>query len=79
MKAKEKAVEYKGGVCVECGCSFHPVCFDFHHIDPSVKEGNIANLLQSRSFENVLPELEKTVLVCRNCHMLLHFRLMEAV
>ena len=75
LAAKKEAVEYKGGVCTRCGGTFHLVSFDFHHRDPSVKEANLGNLLQRKGFLKSKDELDKTDLVCRNCHSALHFYL----
>ena len=68
---KLKAVEYKGGVCVDCSGEFHPAVFDFHHLDPSKKDLKVANSF-CRKWEVVRAELDKCVMLCANCHRLRH-------
>jgi hypothetical protein len=41
--------------------------FDFDHVDPSTKEGSIADMW-SRKKEILVTELEKCRLLCANCH-----------
>lgn len=69
---KLKCIEYLGGVCADCGGSYHQSCYDFHHTEPEMKEGNIGELLSS-SWENIQVELGKCVLLCSNCHRIRHF------
>lgn len=68
---KLKAIEYKGGKCSVCGNTFHPAVYDFHHLDPSIKDANPTVLLKG-TFEDALSELDKCILVCSNCHRLIH-------
>jgi hypothetical protein len=44
---------------------------DFHHIDPNKKEYSISDL-KTYSFDKLKVELDKCILVCRNCHGELH-------
>lgn len=69
-RLKVKAIAYKGGKCEICGYSKCPAAFDFHHVDPSVKDFGISG--NTRSFEKLRPELDKTMLLCANCHRELH-------
>jgi predicted HNH restriction endonuclease len=59
--------------CDVCGFSFEgrPECCDFHHIDPSFKDGNIKTFI-SYGKNRVKAELDKCVPVCANCHRTLH-------
>lgn len=68
---KIKAVEYKGGKCVECGYHKCIAALEFHHTDPTVKEKNIAKY-STRQWEAVKLELDKCILVCANCHREIH-------
>ena len=70
-KHKIQAIEYLGGSCFDCKGKFIPACYDFHHLDPSIKDKEIAKLM-SRSFENIKIELDKCVLLCANCHRIRH-------
>ena len=71
-KQKEEAVKYKGGICNICGNSFHIAAFDFHHIDPKEKDID-PGLLMQRSPEILYKELDKCILLCANCHRILHY------
>lgn len=75
---KQECVDYKGGVCVDCGYNNHSFLsvFDFHHKNPSEKEFSIAQY-QRWSLKNGLPdkvrnELDKCDLLCANCHRIRH-------
>lgn len=69
-ESKLRAIEYKGGRCADCGYKGHHCVFDFHHLDPSVKEGNPSAILRK---DNWKEEIDKCVLLCANCHRLRHF------
>jgi hypothetical protein len=69
---KEWAVEYKGGKCSKCELTFHPAAYDFHHLDPNEKDFNPCNLLTC-SIKRIKEELDKCVLLCSNCHRILHY------
>ena len=69
--------QYLGGVCVECGEDC-PVCLDFHHIDPAEKEFVVcAKISKGWLWDRLQPELDKCVLLCRNCHAVLHWGSMD--
>lgn len=70
-RLKERAVEYKGGKCEDCGFKGRSVGYDFHHTDPSKKDFTISSG-DYRSFERIKPELDKTVLLCAICHRVRH-------
>lgn len=63
---KIKAVEYKGGKCEVCGYNKCMTALEFHHLDPSNKSFSISS--KFKSWDNIVKELEKCVLVCSNCH-----------
>lgn len=71
VKAKQKAVDYKGGKCFNCGYSKCNDALEFHHIDGNTKEFGISDG-QTRKWERVEKELDKCVLVCANCHREIH-------
>lgn len=71
---KLKGIEYLGGKCADCGGEFPPYIYDFHHIDPSVKEHTITRIM-GRNWEGIKPELDKCVLLCAHCHRTRHFNL----
>ncbi len=71
---KEILVEYLGGICTKCKEKFPPVCYDFHHTDPTTKEyGGIAKMVTTSSLEKIAEEVKKCELMCSNCHRIHHF------
>jgi len=67
---KLKAIEYKGGSCIDCGYNEHPAALCFHHIEEKVFD--IGELIKY-SFERAREELDKCVLLCHNCHDIRHY------
>lgn len=54
--------------CKNCGLK-NPVCLDFHHLDRNTKEITISNAVWSKfTIENLMKEIQKCVVLCRNCH-----------
>jgi len=69
---KQMAINYKGGVCQECGYHKCNGALEFHHIDPKQKDFSICSV-KGYSFTNkIKKELDKCVLVCANCHREIH-------
>lgn len=71
---KEKAIEYKGGKCLDCGLSFIPEVYQFHHRDPNSKDYDWRKL-RLRTEETIRKELDKCDLLCANCHCVRHVRM----
>jgi transcription elongation factor Elf1 len=58
--------------CVVCGENRLP-CLDFHHIDGK-KEGSVSQMVQRpESKVRLIAEMEKCIIVCANCHRIIHF------
>ncbi len=73
QELKKQAVLYKGGKCVDCSIESPHICiYDFHHLDPSKKDFSFANI-GHRPFSKWIPELDKCVLLCSNCHRIRHY------
>lgn len=66
-KIKLMAIEHKGGKCQVCGYNKCPGALDFHHVSGK-KSFNLGHKGYTRSWQIVLEELEKCLLVCANCH-----------
>ncbi len=65
------AIELLGGCCNKCKGVFDPICYDFHHVNPSEKEFTISeNMLVG--LERFQKEISKCILLCANCHRLEH-------
>ena len=64
-------VEFLGNCCYCCKQSF-PLCvYDFHHVDPTNKEFTIGEYM-GYNLEKLKQEASKCILVCSNCHRILH-------
>ena len=72
-RTKERMVEAMGGKCQCCG---YATCKDglaFHHIDPTQKELAFGSLRANpKTWDKVVDELKKCILVCHNCHSEIH-------
>lgn len=55
--------------CLVCGEKRHG-CLTFHHLDPMSKDYSIGS--QCRTWQKLLQEASKCVVLCANCHMLHH-------
>ena len=62
--------EEAGNCCSICGYSKCLAALEFHHTDPTVKEGGIIGSTASLAKQRV--GAEKCILVCANCHRELH-------
>lgn len=71
---QEWFVEYKSTLqCSNCSECRHWV-LDFHHTDPTMKDGNISDLLNTSSKKKIIEEVEKCIVLCSNCHRDLHYQ-----
>lgn len=66
--------EYKANLkCSRCKEN-HPVCLQFHHIDPSKKENSVSQLVANLvSKDKILKEIKKCIVLCANCHFKEHY------
>lgn len=71
-KYKRTLVEYKGGKCIACGYAKCKAALDFHHRDPHQKDINW-KLMRKWTPEKVKKEVDKCDLLCKNCHIELHY------
>jgi len=74
-RVKVKLVNYKGGKCEICGYNKCISSMDFHHLDPSEKDFSISS--KTLSFDRLKNEVDKCILVCRNCHGEIHYEIEE--
>ena len=70
-KRKLDAIEYLGGKCQQCGGTFHPSIYEFHHLNPDEKDRDPSKMLQLK-WSRVTAELDKCQLLCANCHRYIH-------
>ena len=67
-KKKEKLVAMFGGKCLICGYKKYAGALDFHHTDPKTKSFALSVKGLSYSWDSLVLEAKKCVLVCKNCH-----------
>jgi hypothetical protein len=73
QQLKVRAIEHSGGRCLDCGLPYdgkNGYAFDFHHLDSKTKDYSIS--AKNRSWEKLLVELAKCVLLCGLCHRRRH-------
>lgn len=70
-KLKLRAIEYKGGGCEVCGYNKCPAALQFHHRDPAEKDFRVGG--QVRAWSKIQAELDKTTMLCSNCHSEIHY------
>lgn len=61
-----------GDKCARCGQSFPDYVYDFHHRDPSEKEGSPGDVISKWSMRRMAEEVVKCDLLCANCHRITH-------
>lgn len=70
---KKLAIEYLGGKCKHCGLETDALSvYEFHHLRD--KKYNLKFLIENRSWNMIQQELDKCILLCSNCHRILHWR-----
>lgn len=74
-KIKLMAVAHLGGKCQKCGYCTYIGALDFHHKDPEHKDFSIGQNGYTRAWDTVKKEIEKCLLLCKNCHCEEHERL----
>lgn len=67
-RKKEKLVELFGGKCSICGYKKYAGALDFHHTNPKEKSFALSVKGLSYSWDSLVREAQKCVLVCKNCH-----------
>lgn len=59
--------------CVQCGYDKHPAALQFHHHnDDKIDSVTYLVLTANASWEKVIAEISKCVVLCANCHAILH-------
>ena len=74
---KKELIDIKGGKCEICGYNKCIEALDFHHKDPDKKEFTISMALakNKKNIEELKIEINKCLLLCKNCHTELHYNL----
>jgi hypothetical protein len=64
--------QYKANqTCQKCGNDKYYL-LDFHHIDPSIKDGDVNTIARTRGKQALQDEIAKCVVLCKNCHSDFH-------
>lgn len=71
-KYKKELIDYMGGKCQLCGYNKCMAALDFHHKNPEEKNPNWKNI-RSWTPSKSKKEIDKCILVCRNCHSEIHY------
>jgi len=72
-RTKQKLIDGFGGKCNKCGYNKYYGALDLHHKNPKEKSfGFSAALASPISWDKLLDEAKKCVLLCGNCHQELH-------
>ena len=70
-----KTLDYVIG-CMVCCYEKYTGSLDIHHLDPKIKYKNFS-CMRGWCKERILAEIEKCVLLCRNCHAEVHAGLID--
>lgn len=73
---RERVYNELGRKCTVCGYDRCIEALEWHHVDSSTKEITPSKVF-SRSYERIIKELSKCVLLCANCHREEHVRLKD--
>jgi hypothetical protein len=71
---KFKLIELRGNTgCEKCGYIKNLGALDFHHIDSANKSFTLdSRKLSNKSWESIINEFEKCIILCANCHREYH-------
>lgn len=67
---KEELINLLGGKCTHCNGVFPTAVYDFHHLGK--KDQHVSTMLNTRSLERIANEVALCILLCANCHRILH-------
>jgi hypothetical protein len=67
---KAKVISYLGGACRICGYAKCEAALCVHHPDPTAKEFTVS--AHMTSWDRIVRELDKCVLLCNRCHSEVH-------
>ena len=73
-KHKKMLLDEFNNKCSICGYDECIDILEFHHVRPCGSDLGVKRIL-AHSFENILKEAKKCILVCPNCHSKLHLKM----
>jgi hypothetical protein len=65
---KSRLVADLGGECIVCGYNDHLCALEFHHLDPAQKDFSIGSVSVRLSYDKLIAEAKKCVLLCSTHH-----------
>ncbi|HEX8890840.1 MAG TPA: helix-turn-helix domain-containing protein [Pyrinomonadaceae bacterium] len=71
-----RAIKELGGRCKVCGFGRFSCSLDLHHKDHETKDPNFRSI-RGWSWQKILLELKKCILLCKNCHAAVHAGLLK--
>lgn len=77
QNTKSKLVKLKGGSCQTCNFNEYDGALEFHHVDSTLKDDKLSKLIRSSLSKDIIDEINKCVLVCSNCHKMIHAGIRE--
>src|SRR5262245_61154774 len=81
MADRRQLYRYKGDRCVHCGLTVQEMIdrygtfnrmFQLNHVDPAKKDKEYDNLIRREISTDQLDEVDKCVLLCNECHGVVH-------
>jgi hypothetical protein len=66
-----------GGKCRVCGYKKYVGALDFHHINPNLKSFALSVKGLCYSWDKILEEARKCVVLCKNCHAEVENKIVE--
>ena len=66
---KAKLISLFGGECKLCGYKKYNGSLDFHHLNRKTKSFSLSVKGLSYSWDSILIEARKCIVLCKNCHM----------
>lgn len=75
QRNKRRMVAGFGDCCAICKLKDEPCVYDFHHLDPKMKDFQVSSKIMS--WETTIIELTKCVMLCSCCHRKLHMELVS--
>ena len=73
MIEKLNQLKIERGCCELCGDYHPPCCFDFHHLDETIKKDEVSKLAsKGYKWDTILTEVEKCIMICSPCHRKIH-------
>ena len=77
IKTKQKYTTLLGNECKICGEN-DIKCLIFHHVNPKEKENTVSFLIRTTCYDKMIKEVKKCMLVCSNCHRIIHRSLIKS-